>query len=140
MFSFHPVRLPPLSFVLLLSAAALGQMPYQDPALPASLRVTDLLSRMTPQEKFRQLFMVVGEVGPDSARYQDGIFGLQLDRGNAANSAAQQLIGGALGSDAARLLERITVTQRYFRESTRPGIPFIPYEEALHGLVLPGAT
>ncbi len=41
---------------------------------------------------------------------------------------------------ADQLLERINATQRYFRERTRLGIPFIPYEEALHGLVLPGAT
>jgi beta-glucosidase len=93
--------------------------------------VQDLLGRMTPDEKFRQLFMVVGEVGNDSARYRNGIFGLQLDRGTGAQTATQQLIGGAQGTAGAQLLDS---------ERTRPGIPFIPYEEALHGLVLPGAT
>ncbi len=129
----------------LLCALALGaslhaQLPYQDPALPINTRVQDLLGRMTPEEKFRQLFMVVGEVGPDSARYRNGIFGLQLDRRNADNGAAQQLIGNAQGSDAQQLLTRINAHQRFFRERTRLGFPFIPYEEALHGLVLPGAT
>jgi beta-glucosidase len=102
--------------------------------------VQDLLGRMTPEEKFRQLFMVVGEVGNDSARYRNGIFGLQLDRGTNAQNATQQLIGGAQGTAGAALLERINAHQRFFRERTRLGIPFIPYEEALHGLVLPAAT
>lgn len=122
------------------TAVARAQLPYQDRSLPIATRVQDLLGRMTPEEKFRQLFMVVGEVGNDSARYRNGIFGLQLDRGTNAQSATQQLIGGAQGTAGTQLLERINASQRYFRERTRLGIPFIPYEEALHGLVLPGAT
>ena len=125
---------------LLTATPSHAQVTYQDPSHPTEQRVQDLLGRMTPEEKFRQLFMVVGEVGPDSARYRNGIFGLQLDRNTADNSASQQLIGNAQGSNAAQLLKRINAHQRYFRERTRLGIPFIPYEEALHGLVLPGAT
>jgi beta-glucosidase len=122
------------------TCAVHAQLPYQDAALPINTRVQDLLGRMTPEEKFRQLFMVVGEVRSDSALYASGIFGLQLDRGTNAQSATQQLIGNAQGTAGAQLLERINAHQRYFRERTRLGIPFIPYEEALHGLVLPGAT
>ncbi|MFN8350617.1 MAG: glycoside hydrolase family 3 N-terminal domain-containing protein [Flavobacteriales bacterium] len=129
-----------LTAALLFAAGVLAQRPYQDPALPTATRVQDLLGRMTPEEKFRQLFMVVGEVGPDSARYRNGIFGLQLDRNTADNGASQQLIGNAQGSDAEQLLKRINAHQHFFRERTRLGIPFIPYAEALHGLVLPGAT
>jgi beta-glucosidase len=129
-----------LLFALVLGTTLHAQLPYQDHSLPIATRVQDLLARMTPEEKFRQLFMVVGEVGNDSARYRNGIFGLQLDRGTSAQSATQQLIGGAQGTAGAQLLERINAHQRYFRERTRLGIPFIPYEEALHGLVLPGAT
>lgn len=125
---------------LVLGVALHAQLPYQDRSLPISTRAQDLLARMTPEEKFRQLFMVVGEVGPDSTRYANGIFGLQLDRGTNAQSATEQLIGGAQGTAGAPLLSRINASQRYFRERTRLGIPFIPYEEALHGLVLPGAT
>jgi beta-glucosidase len=138
---FHPRSLF-VVLALLVAAAVVAQrpLPYQNAALPTEQRVHDLLARMTPAEKFRQLFMVVGEVGPDSARYANGIFGLQLDRGTDATSATQQLIGGAQGTAGAQLRQRINATQRYFRERTRLGIPFIPYEEALHGLVLPGAT
>ncbi|MBK9513894.1 MAG: hypothetical protein IPO05_09785 [Flavobacteriales bacterium] len=69
---------------LSISTVLRAQLPFQDPARPIAERVQDLLGRMTPEEKFRQLFMVVGEVGPDSARYRNGIFGLQLDRGTDA--------------------------------------------------------
>lgn len=122
------------------AVATTAQLPYADRGLPIPSRVHDLIVRMTPEEKFRQLFMVVGEVGNDSARYRNGIFGLQLDRSTNAQNATQQLIGGAQGTAGAALLERINAHQRFFRERTRLGIPFIPYEEALHGLVLPGAT
>ncbi len=129
-----------LSLLIACAAVAQPPLPYQDSTLSTEGRVHDLLVRMTPEEKFRQLFMVVGEVGPDSTRYTHGIFGLQLDRGAGAQSAAQQLIGGAQGTAGELLLQRINGHQRFFRERTRLGIPFIPYEEALHGLVLPGAT
>jgi len=126
--------------VAVAPCVAHAQLPYQDASLPIATRVQDLIARMTPEEKFRQLFMVVGEVGNDSARYRNGIFGLQLDRSTNAQNATQQLIGGAQGTAGAAFLKRINAHQRYFRERTRLGIPFIPYEEALHGLVLPGAT
>ncbi len=134
------MRLATLLSSLVIGVSLHAQLPYQDRSLPINTRVQDLLARMTPEEKFRQLFMVVGEVGPDTAHYANGIFGLQLDRGTNAQSATQQLIGGAQGTQGAQLLDRINAHQRYFREHTRLSIPFIPYEEALHGLVLPGAT
>ncbi|MEZ4455461.1 MAG: glycoside hydrolase family 3 N-terminal domain-containing protein [Gemmatimonadales bacterium] len=38
------------------------------------------------------------------------------------------------------MAERINELQRHFVEETQLGIPFIPFEEALHGLVQPRAT
>lgn len=70
----HRISLLP---ALVLGASLQAQSPYQD----RSRRTEQRVGRMTPEEKFRQLFMVVGEVGNDSARYRNGIFGLQLDRG-----------------------------------------------------------
>ncbi len=34
-------------------------LPYQNPALPEEARVTDLVSRMTLEEKFAQMHMIV---------------------------------------------------------------------------------
>ena len=112
---------------LLLVPCALtaqGTMPYRDRHLPAAARARDLLGRMTPQEKFWQLYMIPGDLTDSSQDYSHGIFGLQVPAG--ASPAA----------DASR----INAIQRYFADSTRLGIPIIPFEEAVHGLVRPGAT
>lgn len=63
---------------LLSCIAALAQFTYQDRILPVETRVADLLARMTPDEMFRPLFMVAGDLGTDIARFASGIFGFQL--------------------------------------------------------------
>jgi beta-glucosidase len=109
--------------------AALGAAPqppaYRNPALPVDARVADLLGRMTLEEKFWQLFMIPGDLDNPANDYSKGIFGLQI-RG-----------GTPTGRGHA---ERINAIQRYFVERTRLGIPIIPFEEALHGLAIDGAT
>ncbi|MFA7329450.1 MAG: glycoside hydrolase family 3 N-terminal domain-containing protein [Candidatus Delongbacteria bacterium] len=111
---------------LLLSpqSAAGGSTPaYQNAGLPAETRVQDLLARMTPREKFWQLFMLAGEDGGDPARFRDGVFGLQL---------AEQ--------EPAEARRRGDALQRHLREHTRLGIPAILFAEGLHGLVQREAT
>ena len=99
-------------------------LPYRDASLPVERRVEDLLGRMTQAEKFRQLFMVAGDLDAGTEAYKDGVFGLQV-RGDA---------------DAGSAAARINAIQRFFAEGTRLGVPIVPFEEALHGLVTPGAT
>jgi beta-glucosidase len=101
-----------------------GRLPYRNPALTIERRVEDLVARMTDEEKFRQLFMSAGDIGEDKGIWRDGIFGLQV-RGAA---------------DARQAAERLNAIQKFFLEETRLGIPIVPFEEALHGLVSPGAT
>ncbi len=95
-----------------------------DPGLTIDERVDDLLARMTAEEKFRQLFMVPGDLDHGRDGYADGIFGLQVRGTGGARAAA----------------EKINAIQKFFVEETRLGIPIVPFEEALHGLVQPGAT
>ena len=101
-----------------------GRLPYKDPGLSIDRRVEDLVARMTPEEKFRQLFMVLGDLAAGRDVWKEGIFGLQV-RGEASARAAA---------------EKLNAIQRFFVDETRLGIPIVPFEEALHGLVSPGAT
>ncbi len=122
--------------------AVLGQksFPYQNPSLPIDQRVEDLLGRMTLEEKFWQMFMIPGDLSDGKEKYRHGIFGFQVAaKGKQAEAAGQMLEYGSSGpaDDVAALINDI---QRYFVEETRLGIPIIPFDEALHGLVRDGAT
>ncbi len=101
-----------------------GALPYRDASLSIERRVEDLLGRMTPEEKFRQLFMVAGDLDAGTDAWKNGIFGLQVRSVTDARGAA----------------EKLNVIQKFFIEETRLGLPIVPFEEALHGLVAPGAT
>lgn len=108
----------------LLAGRTIKAQAYKDVSLPIEARVQDLLSRMTPEEKFWQLFMLAGGLEGGVEKYTDGAFGFQIGAS-----------GDSLGT--ANYINRI---QRHFVEETRLGIPIIIFEEALHGLVQKGAT
>lgn len=125
MSNLSPLRLRlVLAACCLALATAAAAQPYRDPDLPVADRVADLLQRLTPQEKFRQLLMVAGDPEDPAARCELGAFGFQLDGdGPDAGTAA-----------------RVDRLQRRFIDASRLGIPVIVFAEALHGLVRPGAT
>jgi beta-glucosidase len=109
--------------------------PYRDASLPIEARVQDLLSRMTLEEKFWQLFMIPGDLDNPANDYSHGVFGLQIGTGRPEDVAVLP------AADIARAhAERINAIQRFFVERTRLGIPIIPFEEAVHGLAREGAT
>ena len=115
--------------------------PYKNPNLPVADRVNDLLSRMTPEEKFWQLFMIPGDLSnarPD--QYKNGLFGFQVSAVTKAESSAQQMMNYNVAENAATLATKINTIQKHFVEQTRLGIPIIAFDEALHGLVRQGAT
>jgi beta-glucosidase len=97
---------------------------YKIPDRPVDERVRDLLSRMTIEEKFWQLFMIPGDLDDPAHDYSKGVFGLQIR---------------TKSPDARAHAERINAIQRYFVDKTRLGIPIIPFEETLHGVHMPGA-
>ena len=109
-------------------ASAQAPAPYRDSTLTVDARVRDLMSRMTLEDKFWQLFMIPGDLDDPSNDYSHGVFGLQISTGRDSADIAR------------RHAERIDAIQRYFVERTRLGIPIIPFDEAVHGLVRPGAT
>ncbi len=130
-----------LSFLFCLPASVFAQvLPYKNAILPISQRVNDLLQRMTPEEKFRQLFMVPGELGKDSALYRFGLFGMQVNTEAVTADGAAQIMEYKPGLNAVQTAEKVNSIQRFFVERTRLGIPVIVFDEALHGLVRTGAT
>ncbi|TNE48453.1 MAG: beta-glucosidase [Bacteroidetes bacterium] len=128
-----------LLLCLVCSLTARSQA-YRDPSLPIEVRVQDLLARMTPEEKFRQLFMLPGDLGADSLRYRAGLFGFQVSAAGQESHAAGQMLRYDRGAQAYEAAVKINALQRFFREESRLGIPIIPFDEALHGLVRSGAT
>jgi len=115
-------------------------IPYKNSALPTEVRVRDLLQRMTPEEKFRQLFMVPGDLGTNPDLFRTGLFGFQVNTEPASGKAAEQILQYGTGTTAVQTAEKINSIQKFFVEKSRLGIPIIAFDEALHGLVRQGAT
>src|SRR6478609_7181134 len=113
--------------VALLLQVAVTSPPYKDRTLPLETRVQDLLPRMTPEEKFWQLYMTPGDIAEAGTDWSHGAYGIQMPSAKAGTSARAQ-------SDWA------IETQRYFLDRTRLGIPVILFEEGAHGLVRGEAT
>ncbi len=128
------------SFLMVMVSMAGQAQPYKNPNLPVDDRVKDLLARMTPEEKFWQLFMIPGDISGDREKFKTGIFGFQVSTVGNTGDAAQQLLTYHAGTNASETAKKINDMQRFFLEESRLGIPIIPFDEALHGLVREGAT
>ncbi len=116
-------------------------LPYKNPVLSTDERVKDLLGRMTPEEKFFQLFMIPGDLdNMEPGQYTHGIFGLQVSAASKGNEDTQQLLKYNTAESGLTLTKKINTIQKFFVEKTRLGIPIIAFDEALHGLVRDGAT
>ncbi|NCC71907.1 MAG: beta-glucosidase [Sphingobacteriia bacterium] len=132
-------KLPVILFLFLLLNESSGQ-PYKNPELPTEERIKDLLARMTPEEKFWQLFMIPGDLGDEKEKFRNGIFGFQVYTSGKNTDATEQLLSYESTHSAYQSAAFINEIQRYFIEESRLGIPIIPFDEALHGLIREGAT
>ncbi|HTX90211.1 MAG TPA: glycoside hydrolase family 3 N-terminal domain-containing protein [Anaerolineales bacterium] len=109
---------------------------YRNSKLPLEERLSDLLGRMTLEEKVAQLtiFHMQTNVLPDQTVELD-----ESTRSRLANG-----IGG-LGRPGQHIGPRETAVatnaiQKHLREQTRLGIPAFFIDEALHGLMAAGST
>jgi len=96
---------------VILQCSAQGQtrLPYRDSRLPVVARVKDLLSRMTKEEKFWQLFMIPGQVDTSNeTKFKNGIFGFQFSAVSEDNQASAQLLQYNTKESAVSLLKRLT--------------------------------
>ncbi|GAA3647087.1 glycoside hydrolase family 3 protein [Flavivirga jejuensis] len=113
---------------------------YKNPELSVEERVNDLMSRMTLEEKFWQMFMIPGDLSIGKDKLTHGIFGFQISSKGKNDNAAEQIMDYGSTGSAKQMAEEINDIQRYFLEESRLGIPIIPFNEALHGLARDGAT
>lgn len=129
------------------------QPPYRNPGLPIDQRVADLLGRMTVEEKIAQTECLwitnnlksfideKGDFSPD-AKVKDilrnGIG--QLGGPSQGSSESEKAAAPYYGKGPRATAIFTNTIQKYVIEHNRLGIPTTFHEEALHGLVSPGAT
>ncbi|MGJ8661043.1 MAG: glycoside hydrolase family 3 C-terminal domain-containing protein [Bacteroidota bacterium] len=113
---------------------------YKNPDAAIKDRVEDLLGRMTLEEKFWQLFMIPGDLSEGKEKYKHGIFGFQVATKGSTGNEAEQILDYSAGGSPKETALLINEIQKYFLEETRLGIPIIPFDEALHGLIREDAT
>ena len=120
---------------------------YNDPTQPIAERVRDLLSRMTPEEKFAQLhayWLVLSEDGKHRARPGEAF------TGGSDDATVQRRLAHGMGQitrplgtrsvDAAAGLRALNKLQRFLRRETRLGIPALSHEECLVGVMTRDGT
>lgn len=125
---------------------------YKNPKAAILERVRDLLSRMTIEEKVMQLQSqwTLPSIGTDSPFLTAPVL---FEKGHLSEKVAQETLGKELGTYASldefigmspggprEGAERRNLMQKWVIENTRLGIPILFHGEALHGVVIKGAT
>jgi beta-glucosidase len=116
---------------------------YKNPALSASSRVRDLLSRMTLEEKAAQM-MCVWQKKSETLVDADGNFNLKkaktaFKKGHGLGQVGRPSDAGK-GKNAREMAELTNAIQKFFIENSRLGIPVMFHEECLHGQAGIGST
>lgn len=119
-------------FTLLLFIAALltYAQDYKNPKLPVEKRVSNLLKKMTLEEKVAQL----QSVHASRPRLDDKLFG-NSKKLDSMYGKGVGMINPAFDETMEQTIERRNKLQNYLRTKTRLGIPVIFIDEAHHGLV-----
>ncbi len=123
---------------------------YKNPAMPATRRVKDLLSRMTLEEKAAQMMCIWQE---KTTKLLDATGNFDLKKARAAFKKSHGLgqVGrpsdagsvpsdAGVGKNARETAELANAIQKFFIEHSRLGIPVMFHEECLHGHAAIGAT
>jgi beta-glucosidase len=125
-------------------------LPYRDASLPPEQRVSDLLARMTLEEKAAQM-MCVWQKKAETLVDQTGAFDIEKARrafghGHGIGQVGRPSDAGSSGHEPEKgrnpraMADLTNAIQRFFVEESRLGIPVIFHEECLHGHAAVGAT
>jgi len=121
-------------------------LPYQNPALPVTARVDDLISRMTLEEKIGQLnmpcgyFRELGRTVPEKLEGSRKFTSGALLEGIGPGGGFFTLPNNALQEGPGQQARFLNELQRIAIEKTRLRIPLLQTEEGTHGLMCAGAT
>jgi beta-glucosidase len=128
-----------------LAAVAPERPAYKDPRVPVDRRVSDLLARMTLEEKAAQTLALWR--GKERITSDDGRFDPERGGPTLAHGIGQLARPSELREKPHRVLLGaresagfVNAVQKWLLENTRLGIPALTHEEALHGLAAPRAT
>ncbi len=120
----HKTSLIFILYLIINSCTQAYKLPdYKNSDLDIETRVSDLVSRMTLEEKIKQMDMYAG--------------GDLLENGKLSIEKAEKVLNGISAGSIhdfyPETAERANEVQKYFIENTRLGIPALLIEEALHG-------
>ena len=120
------------TFACTLVNAKSSKFPYQNPKLPISQRVEDLMSRMSLEEKVNQM----------SAQllFMDKFYEERDYTKGHVRNVAHFLWAANLPNDAKSAAQRINEDTKLSMEANRWGIPVLQHGEALHGAQWGNAT
>lgn len=120
-------------------------VPYKDLTKSVNERVADLLARMSREEKLAQihaLWLILDAEGQHQLR-QDSFAGIKSEGWQSRLAHGLGQITRPLGSHGVAPKEGVralNALQRYLVENTRLGIPALPHEECLVGVMCRGGT
>jgi len=110
-------------------------------------RASQLLEKMSIEEKAAQLYSVWLRISPDGTfTFRESAGDFFSEGALAPEQALQHGIGqitrplGTRPADARGIVAGLNSVQKFLVENTRLGIPALPHEEALPGVMVKGAT
>ena len=109
--------------------------PYKNSSLPVEKRISDLIGRMTTEEKIQQLDMYWGREVADMKGHEAGAYSEEKTTKILGTTSVGSIHDFyPISSDISNMI------QKYAIEKTRLGIPVIFIEEGLHGYCGFGST